>query len=455
MNARSILQLSGNTAITPLPVTVDGKTVLKFDTARPARIGLWALGLGFGGFLLWAALAPLDEGVPTTGQVSIDTKRKAVQHLQGGIVREVLVKEGQHVETGQVLLRLNSSVSQASYESARQQYFAVRAMEDRLLAEQSTKDEISFHADLLAASDQPLIQQHVLNQKQLFQSRRRVLRADLQATQESIEGYQGVLQGYKEMLATRKEQLALLGSQLAGIRELVEEGYAPRNRQIDLERTASEITGAAADVQGNIVRTRQMITELNFRQVQRQQEFRKEVDTQLAEVRREVQADVEKFKAASEELDRIEIRSPAAGQVVSLEVQTVGSTVQPYQKLMDIVPANESLLLETQIAPQLIDRVKEGLKVDVRFSTFANTPQLVIEGRIESVSGDVVTDSPQNPPHYLARVSITPEGMKQLGKRELKPGMSVEVVIKTGERSLLTYLLHPLIKRMAASMKEE
>jgi protease secretion system membrane fusion protein len=413
------------------------------------------MAVGFGGFLLWAAFAPLDEGVPTSGQVSIETKRKAVQHLQGGIVREVLVKEGQHVEAGQTLLRLNSSVSQAGYESARQQYFAVRAMESRLLAEQLGKDRISFHADLLEAGNQPLIQQHVSNQQQLFQSRRQGLRAELQATQEAIEGQEGVLQGYKETLATRKEQRALLERQLVGIRELVQEGYAPRNRQIDLERTASEITGAAADVQGNIVRTRQAIAELKLRQVQRQQEFRKEVDTQLAEVRREVEADERKFKAAGEELDRIEIRSPASGQVVGLEVQAVGATVQPYQKLMDIVPANELLLLETQIAPQLIDRVKEGLKVDVRFSAFANSPQLVVDGRIESVSGDVMTNSAEKSPYYQARVSITPEGMKQLGKRELRPGMPVEVVIKTGERSLLIYLLHPLLKRLAASLKEE
>jgi protease secretion system membrane fusion protein len=235
----------------------------------------------------------------------------------------------------------------------------------------------------------------------------------------------------------------------------VQEGYAPRNKQIDLERTASEIIGATADLQGNIVRTRQTIAEFKLRRVQRQQEFRKEVDSQLADVQRGVQADEEKFKAAREDLERIEIRSPAAGQVVGLAVQAVGSIIQPYQKLMDIVPAHESLMLETQIAPQMIDRVKAGLKVDVRFSSFANSPQLVIEGRIESISGDVIIDSSQSPPHYLARVSITPEGMKQLGKRELQPGMPVEVIIKTGERSMLTYLLHPLVKRMAASMKEE
>ncbi len=455
MSMSKFLQRFQSTAEKQAPITVDGETILQMDTTRPARIGLWALGLGFGGFLLWAALAPLDEGVPTQGQVSIDTKRKAVQHLQGGIIREMLVKEGQHVEAGQVLLRLNNVVSQANFESMRQHYLTLRAMESRLLAEQLGQAKIVFHADLLQAKDNPLIQQHVSNQEQLFLSRRRALQADLQATQESIEGQEGVLQGYQGTLESRKEQLALVQNQLVGMRDMVREGYAPRNRQIELERTASEITGAIADLQGNTIRARQSIAELKMRRVQRQQEFRKEVDTQLADVRREVQADADKFKAASEDLERTDIRSPASGQVVGLAVQAVGSIVQPYQKLMDIVPANESLMLETRVAPQMIDRIKQGQKVDVRFSAFANSPQLVIEGQINSISGDVLVDSPQTPPYYLARVQVTPEGMKQLGQRELHPGMPVEVVIKTGERSMLTYLLHPLIKRMSASMKEE
>lgn len=163
----------------------------------------------------------------------------------------------------------------------------------------------------------------------------------------------------------------------------------------------------------------------------------------------------QKFKSVSNDLERTEIKAPAAGQVVSLAVQTVGSVVQPGQKLMDIVPEDEPLLLEAHVAPHLIDRVKSGLPVDVRFNSFAHSPQLVVEGKVVSVSADLLTEPQTGVPYYLARVQVTSEGAKTLGKRQLHPGMPVEVVFKTGERSVLTYLLHPLIKRMSASMKEE
>ncbi len=439
----------------PGPATADGAVVLPTDARGPARIGLAALGLGFGGFLLWAGLAPLDEGVPTLGQVSIDTKRKAVQHLQGGIVREVLVKEGQPVQAGEVLLRLDPATARAGYESVRQHYLTVRAMEGRLAAEQAGLGKIVFHPDLLQAGDDPWARQHVANQEQLFRSRRAALQADLQAMQEAMQGQEGVLAGYEGMLESRKSQLALLQDELRGMRDLVQEGYAPRNKQMELERMVAETTGAIAELQGNIVRARRAIAENKLRRIQRQQEYRKEVDTQLADVRREVQADAEKLHAVSQDLARTDIRAPAAGQVVGLAVQSVGAVIQPSQKLMDIVPGDEPLLLETRVAPHLIDRVHAGMAADVRFSAFAHSPQLVVQGQVESISGDLLAEPQTNLPYYLARVSITPEGMKELGKRQLQPGMPVEVVIKTGERSLLTYLLHPLTKRIAASMKEE
>jgi protease secretion system membrane fusion protein len=152
----------------------------------------------------------------------------------------------------------------------------------------------------------------------------------------------------------------------------------------------------------------------------------------------------------------MEIKSPANGQVVGLSVQTVGAILQPGQKLLDVVPDNQTLLLEARIPPHLIDKVQAGLSADVRFNSFAHSPQLVVEGKVISVSGDLLSD-PQQPQflYYLARVQVTPAGMKTLGARQMQPGMPAEIVIKTGERSLLTYLLHPLTKRMAASMKEE
>lgn len=427
------------------------------DTGRAARIGLWVLGIGFGGFLLWAALAPLDEGVPAQSSVAIDTKRKTVQHLSGGIVKEVLVREGDRVKEGQVLIRLDEAVARANHETVRQRYLGLRAAQGRLEAEQAGKGAITFHPDLQAAMSDPLIRQQMLTQEQLFQSRRAALRSDLQGIEEGIQGQEALLVAYEAMAVNRKNQLALLTEELNNTRALVKEGYVPRNRQLELERMVAESNTAIAELLGNVTRARRLIAEMRQRAMSRQQEYRKEVESQLADVTREVQSDAERIVSVREDLARTEIKAPAAGQVVGLAVQTVGGVIQPGQKIMDVVPGDAPLLLEARIPPHLIDKVHAGLPVDIRFSTFAHSPQLVVEGKVNSVSGDLLSE--QGPAgiitYYLARVEVTPEGRKALGNRQLQPGMPAEMIIKTGGRSLLTYLLHPLTKRLAASMKEE
>lgn len=447
--ALSLRPASGN--------ALEGEVVsLPSDTRRTARIGLWTLGIGFGGFLLWAALAPLDEGVPAQAIVSIETKRKAIQHLSGGIVKSVFIKEGQHVKQGEPLIDLDDAVTRASYESIRQHYISLRAIEARLLAEQSGSKHIETHLDLKKLASDPYVQQIIENQAQLMRSRQLSLDADISAAKESIQGQEASQQGSRGVLNARQHQLGFIQEELSGIRDLVKEGYAPRTRQFELERQAAETTGAIADLQGNILRSQRAIAEIKARSEQRIQEYRKDVESQLSDVRREVQADGDKFKAVSAELERTVIRAPAEGQVVGLAVQSVGAVVSPGQKLMDIVPQNETLILEAHVPPNLIDKVHAGLTVDTRFSAFAHSPALVVQGKLDSISADLLTDPQSNVSYFLARVSITPEGMKQLGsKHQLQAGMPAEVIIKTGERSVLNYLLHPLVKRIAASMKEE
>ena len=212
-----------------------------------------------------------------------------------------------------------------------------------------------------------------------------------------------------------------------------------------------------ADLQGNLNRVQRSMAEVEQRKLQRKNEYLKEVSQQLADVRREVEANQQKLKAVTEELARTQIKSPVDGQVVGLTLGSVGGVVSPGQRLMDVVPVGESLLIDAKIPPHIIDKVKAGEKVEVRFSTFANSPGLVLDASLLSLSSDVIAE--QTPmgtqSYYLARVQITPEGIKTLGNRVIQPGMPAEVLIKTGERSLLTYLLHPLTKRIAASMKEE
>ena len=425
------------------------------DPGRASRIGFWALAIGLGSFLLWAVLAPLDEGVPSQGFVAIDTKHKVVQHLSGGIVKEVLVGEGDLVREGQLLFRLDDAAARASLESVRQRYLGLRATQGRLQAAQAGLTRIVFHPDLVAAAQDPLIDQQMRNQEQLLESGRAALRAELQSIEAGIQGQEAQVASYEAMQVHRRSQLALLNEELVKTREVVKEGYVPRNRQLELERQVADAGNTLAELQGNLLHAKHSIEEMRQRARMRQHEYRKEFESQLADVTREVLGDAQKVQSLQDELARTDILAPAAGQVVSLMAQTVGGVISPGQKLLDIVPANSPMLLETRVQPNLIDRVRAGMLVDVRFTSFSHAPQLVVQGKLVSVSGDLLTDPQTNAPYYLARVAVTPDGIKALGKHQMQPGMPVEVVFRTGERSLLTYLLHPLSKRLAAAMKEE
>jgi len=456
-NGDAVKQLGSPTqqVETAAPMEPGSVQRLSADSGRAARIGLWALGLGFGGFLLWAGFAPLDEGVPAPGMVTIDTKRKPVQHLSGGIVKEILVREGDVVKSGQVLLRLDDAVTKSNYESVRQRYLGLRAMQGRLEAENVGAGSVQFHADLLVPGTDAYIRQQMQTQRQLFDARRAALQADLQGLEESLKGQEAAARSYESMQMNRRNQLALLMEELGNTKGLVKEGYLPRNRQLELERMVAESNTALAELQGNVERSSHSIAELRQRMISRQKEYRKEVESQLADVTREVQGDEVKYRAVTDELGRTEIKAPVAGQVMGLAIQTPGSVLGAGQKVLDVVPENEALMLEVRVSPHMIDQVKDGLLVDVRFTAFAHSPQLVVAGKVASVSSDLIVEPQSNSAYFLARVQVTPAGLKTLGKHQLQPGMPVEVVFKTGERSLLTYLLHPLTKRMAASMKEE
>jgi protease secretion system membrane fusion protein len=431
---------------------------LKTDTRTPMRLGFWVLVVGFGGFLLWAAIAPLDQGVPSQATVTIDKKRKPVQTLSGGLVEEVLVREGQMVQKGQVVAKLNSAMSTVNFEANKQRYMGFSATQSRLLAEQNGADSVSFEKDVVQSND-PLVKQQVETQRTLFAARKAALQSDTNAIRQSIEGQLSFITGLKGQMVSNQQQLELFQKELKAVRELASEGYAPQTRIMELERQVAAAEGRGKDLVSSIARSQSAIGESEQRIAQRQQEYRKEVDNLLAQIRMEYQSNLERYKASSEELERTQVKAPVDGQVVGLQIQVVGAVLQPAQKLMDIVPQDERLVLEAKIQPNYIDKIKEGQFVDVRFSTFANTPQLVAQGRLESISRDTLAEAQMapgsSPNYYLARVELTEEGIRTLQGRALQAGMQAEVMIKTGERSFLKYLLHPLIKRMAASMKEE
>lgn len=429
---------------------------LNTDTKPVIRTGFWILVVGFGLFMAWAAWAPLDEGVSAPATVSVETRRKTIQHMQGGVIREVLVKEGSEVKPGDTLVVLDDAATKAAYEAIRQNYLSQRAQEGRLLAEVSGAGAITFHPDLLVKGD-AVTSQHLTVQQQLFASRRAAQTAEVAAANQSIAGLEGQITGIRQVIESRRTQMALQSRQLAGVKSLSEEGFAPRNQALQLEQANNELKASLADLDSNVQRALSAIAETRLRIAQRQQEYLKEVSAQLADVRREVQANHERLQAITQELGRMQIKAPVGGQVIGLAVTGPGGVVTSGQRLMEILPRGESLLLDAKVPPQVIDRIKVGDVTEVRFQAFANSPQLVVKGKLVSLSGDAVTEAVGNMAHsfYLARVELTPEGLKALGNRTMQPGMPAEVLVKTGERSLLTYLLHPLLKRVASAMTEE
>ena len=428
------------------------------DVAKWVRIGIAILVLGVGGFFVWAAMAPLDEGVPVPGVVTVDMKRKAVQHLTGGIVKKMHVQESQLVKGGEVLIELDDTQARANFESLRQTYVALRASEGRLAAEQRGADRIAFHSDLDAGDNAPHAAQFIAAQQRLFESRRAALRGDVAILNESAAAQEESLKGLTAQLGNRRAQLRLLEEQLSGTRDLVKEGYLPRNTQLEQERSAAELDATLSDIQGNIQRTGRTIAELRLRAAQRRQEFLRDAEAQLADVKRDIASTYEKLVAAREDLRRVQIRAPVDGQVVGLSVFTEGGVIGAGQRLMDIVPIGEPLVLEAKVPPHLIDRVHVGLPADLNFHGFVNQPRLVVEGSVVSLSADLLTEPAASgqpvSSYYLARVVVTPQGMKELEGHRMQPGMPADVIIKTGERSLLTYLLRPLLHRIAVALKE-
>lgn len=444
-----------NTVQTALPDMVEDEV----NTQQPIRLGAAVLVVGFGAFLLWAGFAPLDQGVPATGTVAIETRKKTIQHPTGGVVKDVLVKEGQWVKGGDVLMEVSDTQARANNETIRQAYLSQRATEARLEAERTNATSIRFGQDITASKADPFVQQLTLTQQSLFIAKRASYQAEISALEQSIQSLRDQLWGVDQSLANRLVQIQLQEKHLKSIKTLAEEGYAPKNQVLQMEQTQTELKTALSDLKSNQSRLSRSIEETQFRMEQRKQDYLKDVMTQLAEVKKEIQAGKERLTATNEELARTQIKSPVDGQVVGMSISATGGVVMAGQKLMDVVPKSEALLIDAKVLPHIIDKVQTGMAVSVRFNTFANTPQLVVPGKLVALSSDVIFDPNTGATgvgsYYLGRVEITEEGLKILGSRVLQPGMPTEVLFKVGERTLLQYIMYPLTKRIAASFKEE
>ncbi len=425
------------------------------DASGYARWGWAIVVFGVCGSLVWAALAPLDQGVPVSGTVVVSGNRKAVQHLTGGTVSEILVKEGDVVKEGQVLLRLNDLRTKAESEISRIQYFTSRVVEARLLAERDGKAIIEFPKDLEAAKKDPRVEMNIALQTQLFASRKMAIQNELAAVEQSIGGLRSQNQGLTESRENKKMQKKILEDQIEGLKELVKDGFVPLGRLLDLERTLAQINGAIAEDTGNIGRGVRQIAELELRRAQRIQEVQRDVRTQLSDIQKEAGTLDERLKSQDFDRASTEVKAPASGTVVGLNVFTVGGVVSGGFKMMDIVPTNEELVVEGSIPVHLIDKIHSGLKVDFIFPAFNQNTTPHIPGIVANVAPDRLTDERTGQPYYRMKAKVTPKGVQLLAQHKILAGMSVEMFVKTGERTMMNYLFKPLMDRAGQALTEE
>ena len=446
------MQLSQHTEM----IQADPRSVVDLDVGKPARWGVWLVLAGFGGFLLWSWLAPLDAGVVATGTVKVTSNRKAVQHLSGGTVEAILVREGDLVTKGQEVVRLDSLRALAEQGAVSAQYIVSKTVENRLEAERDNREVVNFDPELLKRfkGDQRLEAAMDLQQR-LLDTRRAGLAGEISILKENLAASAVQLKGLQQVYSARASQISFLNQELQGTRVLSAEGYVPRNRLLELERSNADLSAGQAENLNNIARVRSQTTEIKLRILQRQHDYLKEVESQLTETAKENTTLADRLRALDYEVTHTVIRSPIDGMVQALSIATVGGIIQPGFKIMEIVPLNEPLQVDAMIPVQAIDKMAPGLPVDISFPAFNHAQTPNIPGRVMTISADRLMDEESKQPFYLAQVEVTPDGMSLLGSNHIRPGMPASVTIKTGERNMMSYLLKPMLERVDSSFKEQ
>ncbi|UUE37997.1 HlyD family type I secretion periplasmic adaptor subunit [Pectobacterium aroidearum] len=425
------------------------------DEKRAVRLG-WLLVLaGFGGFLLWALFAPLDKGVMVNGSVVISGNRKVVQHNQGGIVDKIQVKDGDRVEAGQILLTLNEVDARSASEGLDGQYLQLVAREGRLLAEQQRLSDMVMTPRLQPLAEKPEMSVITALQRDLLRSRQQSLRLEAEGMRSSIAGMEASLNAQRQVMSSKQKQRETLEQQLQGLRSLAAENYVPRNKMLENERLLAQLNGDIAQLAGDINRTRRDIEQQTLLIAQREQEYDKEVNSELAEVRALLSDVGSKKEKADFNLANIQMRAPVSGTVVGLKVFTEGGVIAPGQTLLEIVPDDQPLLVDARLPVELVDKIWPGLPVELQFVAFNQSTTPRVAGTVELLSADRLLDERDGSPYYSLRVMVDDEGKRALEGLEIKPGMPVQGFVRTGERSFVNYLFKPLMDRLHLALTEE
>ena len=424
------------------------------DPSDAIAFGYAVIFFGLGLTAAWAVFAPLGEGITAPGIVVVESHRKTISHLTGGTVSAVNIQENQLVTEGDILLELDATRAQSARDTVLHEYIAAVARMTRLNGELTSVTHLVFPEEIVAYAAELGREDLLKAQEQLFRARQNAFKGELAILQESLAASRIQTTGARNQLYARRQQVDSLQKELESTRALVEIGYTPRNRLLEQERQLAELTSVTSELEARIAREGSSGAEIRLRELQRRQEYLKDVETQATETRREVANLTERLKDADADLDRMTVRAPISGQVVAMIAQAPGVVVTPNSKLMEIVPVGDKLLIDVEVPVTAASRVKLDLETDIRISSFPDTPSLIIQGRVLSVSTDRHEPSPPKMPYYLARIEVTPEGVAALQGRQLRPGMSTDVVIKTGQRSFMKYLMDPISRRLFESFKE-
>ena len=423
------------------------------------RTLLWAgygsITLTFGVFGTWAATAPLDSAAVASAQVAVSTNKKPVQHLEGGILREVLVVEAQRVEEGQVLFRLQPVQAQATAETLRNQLNSALAQEARLLAERDQTGRITWPEDLLVKHAQPDVAALLANQERQYTERQRSLDALISIQASRIAQTARDVSGKHSNEQTLGQQHESLKGDLAKLSGLADKGYFPRSKLSAMQRDLWRIEGDLGVVRSDIAKAAETIAESRQQMTVLRQQRIDEAAQQLADVRGRLSELREKRSVAADVVSRLEVRAPRAGIVQGIKVHTVGEVVRPGDTLADLVTPEEGLILTAQVTPSDIDSVFAGSKAEIRFPAFASRQRLATRGKIETIASDLTVDPNSRQSYYMARVAIDSATLPSELKGKLIPGMPASILITTGERTMLTYLIGPLQERILRTLRDK
>ena len=435
-----------NIAITPY------QSIQRYLTVGFAIVAFLIFGIGG-----WAATIPLEGAVVAQGSIVVDSNVKKVQHLSGGIIKEIRVREGDHVKAGDILVRLDETQTKAANSVVITNLDELIAQQARLEAERDGADHVVFPATFVQKAQDPRsdVGRTMIAEQKLFDLRREARDGKKAQLKERIAQLKKEIQGYIGQTTAKEREIALINKELEGVRELREKNLVPLTRLTALERDAARIEGERNQLIAATAQSEGKVTETELQIIQVDQDLRSEVAKDLGETRAKVSEFIERKAATDDQLKRTEIRAPQNGIVQQLTVHTVGGVVSAGDAMMLIVPDADVLIVEVKIAPQDIDQLYAGQTATLRFTAFNMRTTPEIKGNVNFISADITQDQRTGISYYVARITLDPSEVARLGDVKLIPGMPVIAFIKTSERTMLSYLTRPLRDQVERAFKEK